>query len=150
MSNSLSCYVSGLLTQQISISFNGRQRLINFGSFILTHARCLHPRRGVDSVTKQTITRHFVSHNSCRTRAWKEKRVLEACHRVISRLLANRHFNDKRAGAEVCLPVVSGIVTGDAPVSYWQELLGNCFLLLSIFSLSPIVVLEVFAIFNSV
>ena len=50
----------------------------------------------------------------------------------------------------MCLPIVSGIVNGDAPVSYWQELLGNGFLLLSIFSLSPIVVLEVFAILNSV
>ena len=123
MSNSLSCYVSRLLTQQISISFNGRQRLINFGSFILTHARCLHPRRGVDSVTKQTITRHFVSHNSCRTRAWKEKRVLEACHRVLSRLLAIATLTirglEPKSVSQLCLGSLPETRRSAIGRSYW-------------------------------
>ena len=32
----------------------------------------------------------------------------------------SRHFvNERGNGAEICPAVVSGIVTGDAPVSYW-------------------------------
>ena len=35
-------------------------------------------------------------------------------------LSAIRHFrNDKGTGAEMCLAFVSGMVTGDVPVSYW-------------------------------
>ena len=35
-------------------------------------------------------------------------------------LVTIRHFrNAKRTGAEMCPAIVSGIVTGDAPVSYW-------------------------------
>ena len=39
-------------------------------------------------------------------------------------LSAIRHFrNDKGNGAEICPAIVSGMVTGDAPVSYWPILL---------------------------
>jgi len=46
---------------------------------------------------------------------------------------------EKGTEAEMCPAIVSGIVTGHAPVSYW-----------SIFVLSLITVPEVFAIVNSV
>ena len=49
-----------------------------------------------------------------------------------------RITKEKGTGAEMCLPSVSGIVTGDAPVSYWP-----------ILSLSLVTVPEVFAKVNS-
>ena len=52
---------------------------------------------------------------------------------------STRHFrNEKGTGAKTCTAMVSGIVTGDAPVSYW-----------SIFSLSLTTVPEVCAKVNS-
>ena len=54
--------------------------------------------------------------------------------------LSNRLFrNEKGTGAEVRPAVVSGIVTGDAPVSYWP----------TVFPLSLVTVPEVFAKANS-
>ena len=48
--------------------------------------------------------------------------------------LSNHYFrNNKETGAEKCPAIVSGIVTGDAPVSYWP-----------IFSQSLVTVPEVF------
>ena len=39
-------------------------------------------------------------------------------------LSAIRHFrSNKGTGAEMCPAIVSGMVTGDAPVSYWPILL---------------------------
>ena len=49
-----------------------------------------------------------------------------------------RITKEKGTGAEMCLPSVSGIVTGDAPVSYWP-----------ILSLYLVTVPEVFAKVNS-
>ena len=46
--------------------------------------------------------------------------------------------NKKRTGAEMCPAVVSGIITGDVPVSYWPVF----------FSLSLVTVSEVFAACN--
>ena len=48
--------------------------------------------------------------------------------------------NRMGTGAEVRPAIVSGIVTGDVPVSYWPIF----------FCLSPVTVLEVFAEVNSV
>ena len=51
-----------------------------------------------------------------------------------------RHFRkQKETGAEMRPAIVSGIATGDAPVSYW-----------SIFSLTPVTIPEVFARVNSI
>ena len=52
---------------------------------------------------------------------------------------SNRHLrNDRRTGVEMCPAIVSGIVTGDAPVSYWP-----------FFSMSLVTVPEFFAKVNS-
>ena len=64
-------YLRSCRAAVLSLVINVGQILINVGSLILTHSCCLHPWGRVDSVAKQTITRHFDSHNSCRTRAWK-------------------------------------------------------------------------------
>ena len=38
----------------------------------------------------------------------------------LDHLFVIRHFrNEKGAGAKMCPAIVSGIVTGDAPASYW-------------------------------
>ena len=54
--------------------------------------------------------------------------------------LSIRHFrNEKETGAGMSPAIASGIVTGDAPFSYWP-----------IFSVSIVTVPEVFAKVNSV
>lgn len=128
-------YLRSCRAAVLSLFINVGRILINVGSLILTHSCCLHPWGRVDSVTKQTITRHFVSHNSCRTRAWKEKRVLEACHRVISRLLAIATLTirglEPKSVSQLCLGSLPETRRSAIGRSYW--VIVSCYCRFSLF-----------------